>query len=334
MSKRDERVIKVIELLSDGAFHSGQCIGEEIGVTRTAISQYIKDIQALGLDVFRVTGKGYRLARAIELLHEKDIIQAVNEHNQGSKLSAENIEVARVVTSSNDVLRTRLREHGSLPAGYTVVAEAQTAGRGRRGKVWYSPFASNLYLSMYWPLEHGMSAAMGLSVAIGTALAETLTAIGISNVQLKWPNDVLVNGEKLAGILIELEGQAIDSGHAIIGVGINLRMPDWLEAPIDQPWTDVEKQLNGPVRRNELVAKLIAELRDALQSYAVEGLAPFIERWNAFDRLQDREVRIQLGEKVIAGYAQGIAEDGSLLVAVDGELERFHAGEVSLRYES
>lgn len=299
MSKRDERVIKVIELLSDGAFHSGQRIGEEIGVTRTAISQYIKDIQALGLDVFRVTGKGYRLANAIELLHEVDIIEAVREHSK-DKTCGDDIEVARVVTSSNDVLRTRLRDHGSLSAGYTLVAEAQTAGRGRRGKVWYSPFASNLYLSMYWPLEHGMSAAMGLSVAIGTALAETLTAIGISGVQLKWPNDVLVNGEKLAGILIELEGQAIDSGHAIIGVGINLRMPDWLEAPIDQPWTDVEKQLNGPVRRNALVAKLIVELREALKTYANDGLAPFIPRWNAFDQLQDRQVRIQLGEKMIA----------------------------------
>ncbi|MGQ4275428.1 bifunctional biotin--[acetyl-CoA-carboxylase] ligase/biotin operon repressor BirA [Pseudidiomarina sp. E22-M8] len=332
MSKRDERVIKVIELLADGEFHSGQRIGEKIGVTRTAISQYIKDIQLLGLDVFRVTGKGYRLARAVELLDENEIRQAGSAQS-ANETSADNLEVARVVTSSNDVLRARLREHRRLPAGYTVVAEAQTAGRGRRGKVWYSPFASNLYLSMYWPLEHGMSAAMGLSVAIGTALADTLTAVGIDHVQLKWPNDVLVGGKKLAGILIELEGQAIDSGHAIIGVGINLRMSDWLDAPIDQPWTDVEQELSGPVRRNALVAKLVVKLRDALKVYATEGLEPFIQQWNTFDRLQDREVRIQLGEKVIAGYAQGIAEDGSLLVAVDGQLERFHAGEVSLRYE-
>ncbi|MDN7127528.1 bifunctional biotin--[acetyl-CoA-carboxylase] ligase/biotin operon repressor BirA [Pseudidiomarina terrestris] len=327
MSKRNERVIKVIELLADGEFHSGQTIGDEIGVTRTAISQYIKDIQGLGVDVFRVTGKGYRLAKAVELLDEDIITREL-------KAPVANIEVERVVTSSNDVLRERLRENKELNAGYAVLAEAQTAGRGRRGKAWYSPFASNLYLSMYWPLEHGMSGAMGLSVAIGTALAETLAEDGMEGVQLKWPNDILVGGKKIAGILIELEGQATDSAHAIIGIGINLRMPDWLDAPIDQPWTDVETELNGRVERNQLVAKLLNKLRTALQAYDVEGLAPFIERWSSFDKLQERAVRIQFGEKYISGVAKGISEDGALLVEVAGEVKRFHAGEVSLRYES
>ncbi|CAB0151906.1 Bifunctional ligase/repressor BirA [Pseudidiomarina piscicola] len=328
MNKRDDRVIRVIELLADGEFHSGQDIGEDIGVSRTAISQYIKQIQALGLDVFRVTGKGYRLAHSINLLDEPEIEKALGEEHRSS------FEVCRVVTSSNDVLRQRLNEQSSLEAGYAVLAEAQTAGRGRRGKSWYSPFASNLYVSMYWPLEHGMAGAMGLSIAIGTALASTLSEEGVADVELKWPNDVLVKGKKLAGILIELEGQAIDSAHAIIGVGINLNMPEWLASPIEQPWTDVATEINGPVVRNRLAARLLESLRQALTRYDADGLGSFIEQWQRFDSLEGKAVRLLFGEKSIAGTAVGIAEDGSLLVNVDGQVKRFHAGEVSLRYEA
>ncbi|RUO60470.1 bifunctional biotin--[acetyl-CoA-carboxylase] ligase/biotin operon repressor BirA [Pseudidiomarina insulisalsae] len=330
MSKRNERMIRVIELLADGEFHSGETIGEQIGVSRTAISQYIKDIQALGLDVFRVTGKGYKLSQSIELLDEAKISTALTALSE----SQAPVTLQRIVGSTNDSMRARLQAGQLLKAGEVLLAEAQTAGRGRRGKSWYSPFATNLYLTMYWPLNRGMSAAMGLSILVGTVLAETIRASGVNDVSLKWPNDVLVDGKKLAGILIDLEGQAVDSAHAIIGVGVNLSMPDWLEMPIDQPWTDLQSELNNqPLLRNEWVAKFIAALRAALMEFETHGLAPFIRRWLDFDDLYQRPVNLEFGERKLQGIAQGIAADGALLVDVAGQVKAYHAGEVSLRYD-
>lgn len=326
MSKRNERMIKVIELLADGDFHSGQKIGEEIGVSRTAISQYIKDIQALGLDVFRITGKGYKLSQPIELLSTASIEQALGD--------AAPVILERIVTSTNDLMRERLQAGHAYQAGEVLLAEAQTAGRGRRGKQWYSPFATNLYLSMYWPLKQGMSAAMGMSIVVGTLLAQAIREAGVKAVALKWPNDVLVDNKKIAGILIDLEGQAIDDAHAIIGVGVNLSMPDWLASPIDQAWTDLQSCLPTKLNRNAWVADLIQRLREGLDEFEKQGLAPFIEHWLQFDDLFDRNVTLKMGSHAIHGKAKGIADDGALCVEVDGQLKHFHAGEVSLRYDT
>lgn len=316
MGKRNDRIIRVIELLADGKFHSGEVIGKEIGVTRTAISEYIKDIQKLGLDVFRVTGKGYRLHAPLQLI----------ETNIAQDLVCE-----RVVTSTNDLLRERLRDKTELPAGYAIVAEAQTAGRGRRGKHWFSPFGSNLYISLYWPLERGMTAAMGLSVAIGTVIAEVLRAYGVANIAVKWPNDVLASGRKLAGVLIELEGNAVESAHAVIGVGINIEMPKHMQAPIEQPWTDLSAELEQRVDRNALVQDLVAAFRAGLEVFEREGLAPFLPRWQQFDQLMGHDVTIIMGDRKIRGTAVGIANDGGLNVEVEGVVQKYHAGEVSLR---
>lgn len=328
MSKRHDRMIRVIELLADGNFHSGEKIGTEIGVSRTAISQYIKDIQALGLDVFRITGKGYKLAQAIELLD----LNIIESHLVGKPSAHVNLE--RIVTSTNDVMRERLQADHEFTAGEVLLAEAQTAGRGRRGKQWYSPFATNLYLSMYWPLRQGMSAAMGLSIVIGTVLAETIRNAGVSDVALKWPNDVLVGKKKLAGILIDLEGQVIDEAHAIIGVGVNLSMPEWLVTPIDQAWTDLQSELSTKLNRNQWVASLIARLRAGLVDFDNYGLEPFIKRWLAFDDLFNRSVTLTMGSREIHGVAKGIAADGALCVELEGTVKHFHAGEVSLRYDT
>lgn len=328
MSKRNERMIRVIELLADGDFHSGQRVGEEIGVSRTAISQYIKDIQALGLDVFRITGKGYKLSQAIELLDLAQISASLQS------ASGAPVKLERIVTSTNDLMRERLQNGEAFSAGEVLLAEAQTAGRGRRGKQWYSPFATNLYLSMYWPLTQGMSAAMGLSIVIGTVLAEAVHSAGVADVALKWPNDVLVRNKKLAGILIDLEGQAIDEAHAIIGVGVNFSMPDWLATPIDQAWTDLQSELNVKLNRNQWVADLITRLCDGLVVFDEQGLEPFINRWLEYDDLFERNVTLTMGQKALHGVAKGIATDGALCVEIDGELKHFHAGEVSLRYDT
>lgn len=324
MKQKQHNIIRLIELLADGEFHSGADIGSVLGVSRTAVSQYVSGIQALGLDVFRVTGRGYRLVEPLQLLEASKISALLAD------LGPANLQLQRIVGSSNDVVR-------QLPlqqkvAGYTVLAEAQTAGRGRRGKQWQSPFGCNLYLSMYWPLSKGMSAAMGLSLVVGTVLAEALQAAGILGVQVKWPNDVLVDGRKIAGILVELEGQASGDANAIIGVGVNLAMPAWLSAQIDQPWTDLRTVLEARFDRNWWAAELIRRFRQGLDEFEQFGLTPFINRWLQFDCLALQPVNVLMGSQVLEGIAEGIDAQGALLVRRQGKLETFHAGEVSLRH--
>ena len=324
MKQKPQNIIRLIELLADGEFHSGAAIGQLLGVSRTAVSHYVTEVQKLGLDVFRVSGRGYRLAESIQLLDEGIIA------NYLASGEVSHLQLQRVVGSTNDTIRS-LADADLVP-GFTVLAEAQTAGRGRRGKQWQSPFGCNLYLSMYWPLNHGMAAAMGLSLAIGTAVAEALQAAGVIGVQLKWPNDVLVNGRKIAGILVELEGQATGDANAIIGVGLNLAMPVWLSNEIDQPWTDLRNVLATNFDRNWWAAELIQRCRAALCEFEQFGLTVFMPRWLQFDCLALQPVNILMGSEVVSGIAEGIDAQGGLLVRRDGILETFNAGEVSLRH--
>lgn len=327
MRKKTQNIARVIEILADGNFHSGEVLGEELGVSRTAVSQYMKELAKFGLDVFRVTGKGYRLAKPLQLLDLDAINRALAK---GSGAAAPVVHLERVVSSTNDLLKDRLT--GVIESGATVLAEAQTQGRGRRGKAWLSPFGSNLYMSMYWRLEQGMAAAMGLSIALGAALAQLFEQEGIYGVELKWPNDVLVGGRKIAGILIELEGQAVGPAHAIVGIGINLQTPDWFLNEVEQPWTDVQRLLNKPINRNMWAAKLVACCHKTIKEYEQTGLSPFLKRWHKYDRLAMQPVKIIMGDKEIVGIAEGIDESGALLLKREGKLERYHAGEVSLRY--
>lgn len=322
--QRRDKVTAVIEQLSDGQFHSGEAIGALLGVTRTAVNQYISDVQELGVDVFRITGKGYRIQEPLQLIDYNKIAQAMGTTDH-------NFIVERVVTSSNDTVKQLLHEK-TLTSGFAVLAEAQTEGRGRRGKRWLSPFGSNLYMSMYWQLEQGMSAAMGLSIALGTAVAQVITELGIGDVEVKWPNDILVNGKKIAGILVELEGQALGVAHAIIGIGLNLNMPALLHQDIDQPWTDIRTELGRSFDRNQLATQLMLKCRECLAEYEATGLKSFFSRWQQFDRLKGKPVRVIMGSKEILGIAEGIDDTGAILVSYNGTTERFHAGEVSLRH--
>ncbi|HET8816625.1 MAG TPA: bifunctional biotin--[acetyl-CoA-carboxylase] ligase/biotin operon repressor BirA [Pseudidiomarina sp.] len=325
MTQRQEQtLVKLIEVLADGQFHSGTQLGVALGLSRAAIHQHMKRLSGLGLDVYSVTGRGYRLHRPLQLLDNDKLTAYLRQD------SSANLVLERIVGSSNDVLKDLLKE-APRDAGFAVVAEAQTAGRGRRGRHWSSPFGTNLYLSMYWPLEDGMSQAMGLSVAIGATLAQALAVAGIKAVELKWPNDVLVEGRKIAGILIELEGQATGPATAIIGIGVNLSMPEWAANEIEQPWIDLEQALRGDFDRNEWVARIIASVRSALVTYQKQGMKPFCELWSQFDAYHNRAVKLMMGSHTIRGVAVGIDEQGALLLKRDGKIEAYHAGEVSLR---
>lgn len=314
---------ELIKQLANGKFISGQYLAEHLGVSRAAISKHVKVLTQMGLDIFSVQGKGYKLANAIDLLNQQTIedeLAKLNLHNT--------VEVHSIIDSTNSYLMRRLPNHVSQ--GQACIAEFQSAGRGRRGKEWISPFASHLYLSMYWQLEQGLSAAMGLSLVVGIAITDVLQNIGV-DAQLKWPNDIYVNGVKLAGILVELEGQSTGPGNCVIGLGLNVNMPSQSATKIDQPWTDLTQVLNYQVDRNHLTAQLIKAMCVRLEQHQLYGLAPMLNEWQKRDFFFDKAVKVISGSKETRGLCKGINSSGALLLEVDGKIQPVFGGEVSLR---
>ncbi|TLU64704.1 bifunctional biotin--[acetyl-CoA-carboxylase] ligase/biotin operon repressor BirA [Thalassotalea litorea] len=315
---------ELIRRLAGGEFISGQVLADSLGVSRTAISKSIQALTEMGLDVFKVHGKGYRLAQPIQLLQANQIQQHLHS------LGANNpVEVHTIIDSTNSYLLRRLPNQ--VVNGQTCVAEYQSAGRGRRGKNWVSPFASHLYLSMYYPLEQGVAAAMGLSVVIGLAVADVLETSYQIDVQLKWPNDLYVDGKKIAGILVELEGQPTESGHSVIGLGLNIQMPAAQGEAIDQPWTDLSNHCNQSIDRNRLIANLIVQFNRRLAQHQQYGLSPMLADWQKRDIFLNQAVEIFSGSQVTRGICRGINANGALLIEVNGKVKPIYGGELSLR---
>lgn len=319
--------VQLIELLADGQFHSGEQLGQALGISRMAVHKRIAQLEALGLDIFRVNRKGYCLAQPLQLMQQEAIKTYLT-------MPIPRLAIHHITGSTNDDLRQLLLQQvlqqEKLMPGISILAEMQTSGRGRRGKPWQSPFGTNLYLSMYWPLLQGLNAAIGMSVALGVALAQLLSAEGVQDVEIKWPNDVYVANKKVAGILVELEGQADSEGQAIVGLGLNLSM-SVQQQQIDQPFTSVQEHLPTPLDRNRWAALLIDTVYKTLQQHDKKGLAPTVSLWPQFDKYYMQPVRILLGQHSHEGIAQGIDELGALLVEQDGQIKRYFGGEVSIR---
>lgn len=310
--------LHLISILADGEFHSGEQLGTAMGMSRAAINKHIQTVRDWGVDIFTVPGKGYSLPHPIQLLDEATII---------SMLPAGRVSVLPVIDSTNQYLLDRISE---LSSGDACVAEYQQAGRGRRGRKWFSPFGSNLYLSMYWKLDQGPAAAMGLSLVIGIVMAEVLQRLGAEDVRVKWPNDLYLKDRKLAGILVELTGKTGDAAQLVIGAGINLKMREPAADTINQGWINLQ-EAGVNIDRNELTATLLKELRAALLHFEKEGLAPFITRWRGLDNFLDRPVKLLIGDQEIHGIERGIDQQGALLLEQDGIIKPYIGGEISLR---
>ncbi|MHA0985431.1 bifunctional biotin--[acetyl-CoA-carboxylase] ligase/biotin operon repressor BirA [Kosakonia cowanii] len=310
--------LTLISLLADGEFHSGEQLGESLGMSRAAINKHIQTLRDWGVDVFTVPGKGYSLPEPIQLLDETFIRREVA---QGS------VAVLPVIDSTNQYLLDRL---AGLQSGDACVAEYQQAGRGRRGRKWISPFGANLYISMYWRLEQGPAAAIGLSLVIGIVMTEVLRDLGADQVRVKWPNDLYLNDRKLAGILVELTGKTGDAAQIVIGAGVNLAMRNTQAGDINQGWINLQ-EAGVRIDRNVLAARLITELRSALHCFEQEGLTPFLARWEVLDNFINRPVKLIIGEKEIFGISRGIDSQGALLLEQDGVVKPWVGGEISLR---
>ena len=306
--------LKLIALLANGEFHSGEQLGETLGMSRAAINKHIQTLRDWGVDVFTVPGKGYSLPEPIQLLNAEQIL---------GQLDGGSVAVLPVIDSTNQYLLDR-------KSGDACVAEYQQAGRGRRGRKWFSPFGANLYLSMFWRLEQGPAAAIGLSLVIGIVMAEVLRKLGADKVRVKWPNDLYLQDRKLAGILVELTGKTGDAAQIVIGAGINMAMRRVEESVVNQGWITLQ-EAGINLDRNTLAAMLIRELRAALELFEQEGLAPYLSRWEKLDNFINRPVKLIIGDKEIFGISRGIDKQGALLLEQDGIIKPWMGGEISLR---
>jgi BirA family biotin operon repressor/biotin-[acetyl-CoA-carboxylase] ligase len=322
MSKSSELVRgKLLCALADNEFHSGEFLGKALGISRAAISNHIKVLSSLGLDIYSVTGKGYCLALPLTLLSHAKIRGQVDSSHTAD------IEVLNVIGSTNQYLKDKLID---IKDGHTCLAEAQTAGRGRHGREWVSPYAASLYLSMHWSFEGGYSVLGGMSLAIGVAIVEALIKCGVQDVQLKWPNDIYARGRKLAGVLIEVEGQIGSECKAIIGVGLNVVLPTNIEN-IGQPWIDLSQLSKPLIDRNILAGTLINELNKSLALFEKRGLEPFISKWRELDIYANQAIKLIIGQQTFSGFSRGIDASGAILLETKQGIKAYHGGEISVR---
>ena len=328
MSARGEALLA---LLADGARHSGSELAEQLGVTRSAVWKHVAELRRLGIDVVSLERRGYSLARPVELL-DAERIRAASRHAAHPWLAG--LELRFETGSTN----AELVAAGPSPPGRprVLIAERQTRGRGRRGRAWLAPFGSGLTLSIGWSYAEIPPDIPALSLGLGVAVVEALQQAGAHDVQVKWPNDLVARGGKLGGLLVELRSEAGGPAYVVAGLGLNLDLPPAqraaLAGPSALPAVDLAELLGGsPPPRNELAARVIDALLDALDLFGRTGFAGFAERWGAADSLRDRPVSVLQGDESLEGVARGADRDGALRVEVDGVVRRFVSGEVSLR---
>lgn len=321
MKQLTPRQQAILAILADGNFHSGEQLGVQLGISRAAISQQMKFLRELGLDIFSITGKGYCLKDAMQFL-EPAVLDSLNG-------SGAPIHVCAMIDSTNQYMMSQLT---SWQRGECVLAEMQTAGRGRRGRVWQSPFGGQYIMSMYWRMDAGPVAAMGMSLAVGIAIVDALEQMGYQDLGLKWPNDIYMGGRKLAGILVEMSASVGEACHIVIGAGINLKLPEDIIARLDQPCAHLAEQAEITIPRNELTYRIIASLREKLTQFERQGLRSFLQDWNRFDIFHGRRVNVICGDEIISGTYLGINSEGNMRLMNDsGEEQIFVGGEVSLR---
>ncbi|GAA59286.1 BirA family transcriptional regulator, biotin operon repressor / biotin-[acetyl-CoA-carboxylase] ligase [Pseudoalteromonas sp. BSi20652] len=326
MKAPDGNKLAILNALNQGGFVSGQALGEKLGISRAAVSKHIKTLQEMGLDIFKVTGKGYCLNSQVGLLNKTQI----DQHYKALGANTADVEVHPIIDSTNSELMRRIQAKTALESGTVIVAEMQQAGRGRRGRVWQSPFGANLYYSYFWRLDDGLQAAMGVSIAVGIAVYDAIKALYQIDVELKWPNDIYINKQKLAGVLVELDGQPQGPCQLVIGIGINLQMPESFSQHIDQAWTDLN-QHTQKLDKNHLVASLTYHLEQRLVQYRQTGLQDMYEQWNSLNAFAGDYVELNTGHRSWRGICEGIDPQGGIRIRQDGEVKSYYGGEVSLR---
>jgi BirA family biotin operon repressor/biotin-[acetyl-CoA-carboxylase] ligase len=316
--------LATLRCLSASRHVSGESIAAALDVTRATVWNAIREAGAAGVAIERVRGLGYRLAHECTWLDADLIAAALGAQRQRFAL-----EVVPATGSTNSDLLARAA--AGAAGGQVIAAEWQAGGRGRRGRGWVNPLGGALTFSLLWRFERGVAALSGLSLVVGLACARALRATGAPDVGVKWPNDLQVDGRKLGGILIELQGDALGPSAAVIGIGLNVRLPEVVLDTVGQPAVDIASS-RPDIDRNALLAAVLAQLAEDVDRFDAGGFAPLEAEFRAWHVLQGRPVRVSLPDgHDVDGVVEGTDADGALVVRSGEGVRRFHGGEVSVR---
>ena len=316
---------RIIALMADGQFHSGEELGDKLGISRAAVWKHLKKLDDLDIPYSSVKGRGYRLQDDVEVLNADRIKQTLQQR-------LDCLEILLDVDSTNTYVFQRAREY--MGQRYAVLAEKQRQGRGRRGRHWVSPFGKNIYLSLLESFQGGITQLEGLSLVAGIAVQRALSKLGVDGVQLKWPNDVYLNDKKLAGILMEVTGEYSSHCQVVIGIGLNVNLNVDEAESIDQPWTSL-KQVVANISRNDVASQLLNELMLALDQFKQEGFSSFQQTWSELDIYHGREVDIlsqsENEQPRFSGVVKGVNRKGELMLMTSRGIQVINAGEISVR---
>lgn len=324
MKKISPTLKNIVKKLNDGECHSGASLGEALNISRNAIWKQINQLVKYGIEVESIQSTGYRLKQPLILLDSKNIKKFITATDT---IKLGKIDILGSISSTSDYFRTQAPINGL----HFCLAEHQSAGRGRFGRAWSSPFGANIYLSCRWSVEQDVSDFSGLSLMISLAVIEALTQFGVPDLTVKWPNDILWQGKKFAGILVEMQAESNGLTQVIIGIGINVNMTHANAQEISQPWTSVEAILGQTQDRNKLAGLLINQLLEKLSLFSTHGFRYFIDLWSKYDNLFGKKIGLKVGKKIIHGIAQGVNAQGYLLLEdQDHVVHACSSGEASI----
>lgn len=319
--KINQNLIKIVNILNDGHYHAGNIIGEQLNLTRAGVWKAIKQLESYGVEIISIKGKGYALRQPLILLDEN----AIKQHLANEKID---IILFNKIGSTNEYLK-KINKDKKVKI---CLAEMQTHGKGRLSRVWYSPFAKNIYFSCLFPFQKDVSELAGLSLICALAVMKTLEDIGIrDHLRVKWPNDITYDNKKLSGILVEMQAESHGICHVIIGIAINVNMLGDENHHISQAWTSLQKITNRYIDRNNLAGQLTNHLIDYLNRFDQQGFTPFIDEWTKKDCLINQIITVKNVNDKIEGRVTGINMQGHLLLQLhDGSIRAFSSGDTSI----
>ncbi|MEM6484094.1 MAG: biotin--[acetyl-CoA-carboxylase] ligase [Pseudomonadota bacterium] len=317
---------RILQILADGEVRATADIADQLGMSNVQVLRYLDELEHYGLSVERSPGGDLHIPSGVELLDPEQVIEGLTEDSR-ALLGELRVLWSTPSTNADIVKLPPIKERARV-----IVAEHQSAGKGRRGKAWVSPIACNIYLSVGWQFERGVEVLEGLSLAVGVVICDTLAQFGVSDLSLKWPNDVLRDKRKLAGVLIEVTGDPAGQCVAVIGLGVNVWVPESAQARIEQAWADLRTEQGVSPSRNTLIAAFLSRLLPALSRYPNEGFKHWRERWIRLDANAGAKVCVSSQtDQARYGIARGVDEHGALVLETENGIEKVHGGEVSLR---
>jgi BirA family biotin operon repressor/biotin-[acetyl-CoA-carboxylase] ligase len=318
---------KLLERLSDGRWHCPISLSAELRTDVPSLNESLARLQDHGLEVTRDAERGICLAPGLSLLAEEAILAGLRPEFRDSLVY---FELPLVVGSTNSRAIEWLR--GGKSGRALFLTERQHSGRGRRGRSWISPMGRNLTMSLVWPVADTGRAIEGISLVVALSLVESLRSMALQGTELlgvKWPNDVWLGGAKLAGILLELQSSPANSLHVVIGVGLNVHMPQGALTDIDQPVSDLFSRGNREIDRNLLVVTVLNTLERNLEILRTNGFECFRQPWLELDIFQNRQVEVIGHGQPLTGLVSGISASGALILQTEEGEQLITGGEIA-----